>query len=432
MKDGSQIAIIDARKTPIRVALAAAILLAVAFGWFAARWQLGNMLAELTGAGDANAKGIAALARNLAPADPLANWLVAGTRKNTFSPEVIAETEKSYSTVVALSPYDYRWWIELGRAREQAENYEAAEKAYLRAVELSPNYTYPRWQIGNFYLRRNRADEAFNELKKAAAATSIYRDQVFSIAWEYYDQDTARLDQIAGDSAAVKAGLARFYAAKGRAEDALRIWNTLSKEEKVANAVYARVIGQAFYDTRIYRQSMEFIRELEIEPEARAETVQNGGFEDPIKGYNETYFGWRVAPIAKLSVELDRTQKREGSRSLRFSFSGYTEPTLYAVTQFVTVEPLAKYRLTFWVRTDNLKSGGPPALEIYNANDDKNIVSSEGFPSGTNDWQQFRLEFTAPANAEAVGLRTVRIYCGTGCPIVGTFWYDDFKLEKIK
>jgi len=432
MKTDSHIAIIDSRKAAIRVGIVAAILLALAFGWFAARWQLGNMLAELTGAAEPNAKEIAALARNLAPADPLANWLVAATKKNTFSPDIIAETERNFITVVTLSPYDYRWWIELGRAREQAENYEAAEKAYLRAVELSPNYTYPRWQIGNFYLRQNRSDDAFNELKKAAAATSIYRDQVFSIAWEYYEQDTARLDQIAGDSAAVRAGLARFYATKRRAVDALRIWNTLSKEEKTVHAVYARVIAQAFYDTRLYRQSLEFVRDLEIEPEAKGETVQNGGFEQPIKDYNETYFGWRVSAMDKMDVKLDPTQKREGSRSLRVSFSGYSEPTLYAVTQFVTVEPSAKYRLTFWVRTENLKSGGPPALEIYNANDDKNIVSSEAFPSGTTDWQQLKLEFAAPANAEAVGLRTVRVYCGTGCPIVGTLWYDDFKLEKIK
>ena len=432
MKSESQIAIYDARKASVRVALAAAMLLAIAFGWFAARWQLGNMLAELTGAADPNAREIAVLAQSLAPADPQANWLVASTKKNTFSPEIIAETEKNFATVVALSPYDHRWWIQLGRAREQAEDYEAAEKAFLRAVELSPNYTFPRWQIGNFYLRRNRSEEAFSELKKAAAATSIYRDQVFSIAWEYYEQDTARLDQIAGDSAPVKAGLARFYASKKRPDEALRIWNTLSKEEKALHGVYARVIAQAFYDKRFYRQSMEFIRELEIEPEARGETVQNAGFEQPIKEYSETYFGWLVSTIDKMDVKLDSTQKREGSRSLRISFSGYSEPTLYAVTQIVTVEPSARYRLTFSVRTDNLKSGGPPALEIYNASDDKSIVTSEGFAAGITDWQQVKLDFTAPAGAEAVGLRTVRVFCGSGCPIVGTFWYDDFKLEKVK
>jgi hypothetical protein len=41
------------------------------------------------------------------------------------------------------------------------------------------------------------------------------------------------------------------------------------------------------------------------------------------------------------------------------------------------------------------------------------------------------VEFTAPSNAEAVAIRFDRAYCGDACPIVGTLWVDDFKLEKI-
>jgi hypothetical protein len=79
-----------------------------------------------------------------------------------------------------------------------------------------------------------------------------------------------------------------------------------------------------------------------------------------------------------------------------------------------------------------MKSGGTPALEIYNASDDRTIITSEPFPNGTNDWQQVKMEFAAPASAEAIGLRTVRAFCGASCPIFGTFWYDDFRLEKLK
>lgn len=432
MKAESDIAIIDARKLPVRLSIGAAIILAVLFGWFAARWQLGNMLAELTSPNEPNAREIGQLASTLAPADPLANWLAASTKKNTFSPDIIAQTAKDFESVAKLAPYDYRWWVELGRALEQAEEYDAAEKAYLRSLQLAPAYTYPRWQIGNFYLRRNKSEEAFNQLKIAAAADSIYRDQVFSIAWEYYGQDTAKLDAIAADSPRIRAGLARFYASKQRAEDALRIWNTLSAEEKAANEVYAGVIAQAFYDKRLYHQSQAFFRDLGIEPDAKEAVVQNAGFEEPIRDINETYFGWRVSRLDKMDVRLDPTQKHEAGRSLRVLFTGYAEPTLYAITQLVTIEPTAKYQLTFWVKTDSLKSGGPPALEIFNANDDKSIITSEPFPTGTTEWQQIKLEFIAPANAEAIGLRTVRQYCGNQCPIIGTFWYDDFKLDKIK
>lgn len=432
MKDQTQIEVLDASRTSVRIGLAAMILLALVFGWFAVRWQLGDMLAELTGTTDPNAKEIAALAVSFAPADPMANWLLAGTKKANFTPEIISETARSYETVTRLSPNDYRWWVELGRAREQSEEFDLAERAYLRALELSPNYTYPHWQLGNFYLRQNRSDEAFSELKKVAENNSVYRDQVFSIAWDYYEKDTAQLERIAGDSPAARASLAKFYASKQRAEDSLKVWNTLSEEDRQANAGIAKVIAQAFYDKRLFRQSLEFVRGLGIEPDARQATIQNGSFERAFGEINETYFGWKAPRQEKVEIKFDPTQKHDGSRSLRISFNGYSEPALSSIYQYVTVESSANYRLTFWLRTDNLKSGGTPELEIYNANDDKTIVTSEAFPTGTNDWQQIKLEFTAPPNAEAVGIHTIRAFCGNACPIFGTIWYDDFKLERLK
>lgn len=423
---------LDAGQTSVRIGIGVVILLTLAFGWFAVRWQLGNMLADLTAPNEPNAKEIAAFAINLSPGDPLANWLLAGTRKNIFTPEVVAATAKSYETVVRLAPYDYRWWVELGRAREQAEEVQTAEEAYRRAVEIAPNYTYPRWQIGNFYLRQNRSEEAFNELKKVASTNSVYREQVFSIGYDYFDKDTVQLEAMVGDSPSVRASLAKFYASRQRAEDSLRVWNTLSNEDKTANVAISRVIAEAFYEKRIFKQAQEFIRELGIEPEARFEAVQNSSFENSFGNLKETYFGWKVIPTDKIEVKFDPTQKHEGRRGLRISFSGYSEPTLFNIYQYVTVEPSAKYRVTFWLRTENLKSGGTPAIEIFNAVDDKNIITSEAFPAGTTDWQQVKLDFTVPANTEAIGIRTIRAFCGTDCPIIGTLWYDDFNLQRLK
>ncbi|CAN5298411.1 hypothetical protein BH20ACI1_BH20ACI1_08940 [soil metagenome] len=430
--DKGQIEVLDSRSLKVRIIIGAAILCALVFGWFAVRWQLGNMLATLTTSADQNAEQIAEYAVNLAPSDPEPNWLLAETKREVFSPDETSSTINSYKKIVKLSPFDFRWWIELGRGFEQMDNYDEAEKAYLRAIELAPSYTTPHWQLGNFYLRRNRSDEAFGELKKAAETNPVYRDQVFSLAWDYYNQDKAKLEQIVGDKPIVRAGLARFYAAKELAGDSLRVWNMLSPEEKQANPAYAKVIADAFYQKRIYPQAMEFYRGLGIEPDAKAETIQNAGFEKPIGDNKDTYFGWQITAAEKMEVKLDATQKHEGNRSLRIFFNGYFAPTLYNITQIVIVEPSAKYLLTFWVRTENLKSGGNPALEIYNAKTDANLVTSAPFPGGTNDWQQVKLEFVAPSDAQSIAIRTTRIYCGEVCPIVGTFWYDDFRLEKIK
>ena len=431
-RDNVNIEILDSCRPLVRVGLIAALICVLLFGWFAVRWQLGNMLAELTAPNDQNAKEIAALAVGFAPSDPTARWLAASVQKDVFTPEAITATAKSFETVIQKSPDDYRWWVELGRAREQAEDTAGAEKAFLRALEIAPNYTYPHWQAGNFYLRQNRAEEAFNELKKTAASNSVYRDQAFSVAWDYYDKNTARLDQIAGDAPTGKANLARFYASKERAADSLRIWNTLSDEEKQANIAYAKVIAQSFYEKKFFRQSLEFTRSVGIESDLRGETVQNGSFEKPLGDAEVPYFSWVITPSEKVEIKRDAAQKHDNSPSLRIAFNGYTEAQFFRVYQYVTVESGAKYRLTVWIKTNNLKSGGNPAVEIYNANDDKNIVTGEPLPSGTDDWRQLSLDFTAPANAEAVGVRVVRAYCGDQCPIFGTIWLDEFKLERLK
>jgi len=426
-----QFKVLDSRQMPVRIGIIIAVILVLIFGWLAIRWQLGNMLAELASPSDANAKEIARLAVKLAPDDALSNWLLADLTKDSKS-GAASTAEKDFENVVKLSPNDFRWWIELGRAHEQAENFDAAEKALVKAVNLAPSYTFPRWQLGNFYLRQNRSGEAFEELKKAAETNVIYRDQVLSIAWDYFGQDALMLEQVAGNSPSVRAGLAKFYAAKERPEDSLRIWNTLSEEEKQSNSDAANIIARALYDKRFYRQAIEFVRGLGIEPDAQSQTIQNAGFEKPIGDNREVFFGWRISPMEKMDIKLDPTQKSEGNRSLRVTFNGYVNPTLFNIYQIVTVEPSARYRLSFRLRTENLKSGGTPQLEIYNAIDDKSIATGSSFSIGTNDWQQVKIDFTAPQNAEAVGLRTIRAFCGSECPIVGTFWYDDFKLEKLK
>jgi hypothetical protein len=95
------------------------------------------------------------------------------------------------------------------------------------------------------------------------------------------------------------------------------------------------------------------------------------------------------------------------------------------------VEPKTRYRLRFFVRTENLKSAGGLMVEIINANDDKSIAQTKPFQMSTNDWQEVTVEFTTPEATEGIQIRTIRSYCGDSCPITGTFWYDDFDLTRL-
>lgn len=425
------IKIVNSKTLIVRISLIIAIIFALIFAWFAVRWQFGNMFATLTPPSDSNAKEIAKIAGELAPADPWAKWLQASVEKDIFTPEKIESSLKLYEEVVRLSPNDYRWWIELGRAYEQSERFEQAETSFKRGVELAPGYTYPHWQLGNYYLRQNRSDEAFAELQKAAEKNQSYREQVFSMAWDYFEQKPEKVEELAGNTADAKKTLVKFYVNKGRSADALRIWNTISEEEKQKNPATSKLVAQVLYEKRFYRTAVEFARQLGIDPDAKSETVTNGSFEKVLSTPEETYFGWKAvsSPADKIDIKTDSSVKKEGSRSLRINFAGYQKPDLLSVWQIIAVEPDKKYRLSFWLRSENLKSAGTPQLEIVNANDDKLIISTKPFQAGTNEWQNMTLEFTSPGNCEGILIRTGRAFCGDTCPLVGTIWYDDFVLN---
>lgn len=429
---GADLKLIEMKGAKVRVLLAAAILFALVFGWISVRRQFGDMLAELTATNDPNAAAAAEIAGNMAPSDPLPMWLKATVAKNDFNLERSRSSIGLFEATVRLAPADFRWWIELGRSYEQADLPEKAEAAMKRAIELAPFYTFPRWQLGNFYLRQGRSDEAFAELRKATENNQLYREQVFSLAWDYFGKDTAQLEKVIADKPDVYASLALFYGARGQAADSLRIWNRLGDEDKAAHPQFLSVIAQGLYEKRYFPEALEFAKQLGMDPDAQPETITNGGFERGLGDEKETRFGWKVTRNdSKLDISADATVHREGSRSLKLNFRSYAKPELYNVLQTVVVQPGKNYRLKFWLRTENLRSAGAPQLQILNANDDKLITNSAAYPTGTNDWQEITVEFTAPENCNGVNIRTVRGFCGDNCPIVGMLWYDGFELKRL-
>ncbi len=180
----------------------------------------------------------------------MASWLAASIEKNSSSPDQAESAVKLYEATVRLAPNDYRWRVELGRAYEQVDKPELAESEFKKAVELAPTYAFGHWHLGNFYLRQGREAEAFAELKTAAAHSQTYREQVLSLAWDYFDKDPAKVEQLAGDSPEAFAGLAIFFAARGQAADSLRIWNQLSDEQKAAHPDIAKSIAHGLFIQR--------------------------------------------------------------------------------------------------------------------------------------------------------------------------------------
>ena len=161
-----------------RAAPAVIAVIAISLAWVSIPAQFGNLLAETTSVLSPNAKEVAELARSLAGDDPQTRNMFALTRDDPN--EVVEVMESS----VVNAPHDPRWRIALGRAYEQTGQFEKAEIQFRKAVELAPNHSSPHWHFGNFYLRQEREEDAFTELKAATAEHAKFRQQVFSLIWD--------------------------------------------------------------------------------------------------------------------------------------------------------------------------------------------------------------------------------------------------------
>jgi tetratricopeptide (TPR) repeat protein len=441
LSTSGQLKFISLRAPLLRVLLLAPVALAMIGAWHALRWYIGNTMAPYAlEAEDEGAISIARAAARLAPDDPQTYWSIAEVEKRGFTSEELNRAVKEYEVAVSRSPNDYRLWMDLGRAREQAGDAAGGEEALRRAAALAPSYALPHWYLGNTLVREGKRDEGLAELAFAGTQDPTLRGTIFDLAWRLYDGDIRAINEKFGNSAPARAQLTTYLVTRNRLEDALRLWEGLTPAEKRDAAQTGEALMNALFQAKHYHTAVNVYAAF-AQPNAllpQLDEIQNGGFESDISfvrnAPNPNAFGWQIQPVLQAQTALDARIRRSGERSLRVIFNALNNVTFNNISQLVLVEPATHYRLLFSVRTKDLRSAGTPVLEVVSASDGSVIGASKPLALGTSDWQQIEIDFTTGAQTEAITLRTNRASCATEdavCPIFGTVWYDDFNLQRL-
>ncbi len=327
----------------------------------------------------------------LSPSDPDAHR----TRATVLSRlQKTAEASKSLESATSLRYRDDYLWLELANAREETGDMAGAVVALDQAVRWAPYYAHTHWQRGNLLLRMGRYDEAFAELRTAAAANRSYVPNLIDLAWGVSRNDlntTRQLIQFNDDRE--RSALLRLLASKKAFRDAFEVW---SGSDSVKSPV-----------------------------------LFNGGFEDQIVLNDDTFGGWILpAEQTKNKLAIDVSQRSGGKRSLQISLAGEWNPGTPLLSQTVIVEPNKTYRVFFSVMTKDLVTGGPPVFTVYDAANNQLLGKSESLPTGTSQWSKLQFEFTTLATSEAAVIRLQRNNCDSSpCPIFGTLWLDEISIE---
>jgi len=421
------------RRRLLRHLLAAAVMLAcVAGARHAFRAGMSRLLAETAPRLSANfrgadALGVAERAVELNASDPEAHdaLAVALARRGEFD-----AATRALERATTLRPRYFRQWQMLGRARTLVGDSEGALAAYAEAVRLAPFYAEPRWQLGNELLREGRTGEAFAELRRAAESRPALAAYTAELAWRSYDSDASAVaGAVAPASPQGRVALARFFARRGRESEALEQYRAGGREagEAERRALVADLIAAGKY--RAAREVWAGDAAA-ASSEADAPGVGDGGFESQ-SSLAGAGFEWQFArdqPAVRFS--LDTAAPRAGARSLLVNFGGDPDPAARLVSKLFTVEPGARYRLTFAARSEALVSAGMPVVALLDPADARVLAQSESVPEKTDGWRDYQIEFTTPADGALIVVR--RSGCAAQkCPIFGRLWLDDFNLQKL-
>jgi tetratricopeptide (TPR) repeat protein len=360
----------------------------------------------------------------LGPSDPEAHRARATILNRLQKPD---EAAKSLERATALRYRDDYLWIDLGNTREELGDTEGSLAALDQAVRWAPYYAHTHWQRGNLLLRMGRANDAFNDLRSAAAANPRYAPNLIDLAWGISRNDlktTKALLDIQNDNE--RLALLRYLAKKGKGKE---VHDEVMRLNDPRAVEYMHELAQLLFDAKAFNESFFLLHPGEA---VHKRFLLNSDFEDPLV-LNESGFDWIVAPQQKNRLAIDVSEKSSGAKSLQINLDGSWTPGTPLLSQTFVVDPSTSYRLSFAVKTKDLVTGGPPLIVVNDAANNQLLGKSDNFPTATTPWSKLSFDFTTVPTSQAAVISLQRNNCDSSpCPIFGTLWLDEFSIEQTK
>jgi hypothetical protein len=149
--------------------------------------------------------------------------------------------------------------------------------------------------------------------------------------------------------------------------------------------------------------------------------VVNGDFEDVTGNH---FNGWAFQDDEGLTTFADHDVVHDGKTSLRMENIGKNQYQHCRLSQPLKLQPHRQYRISFWVKTENLKPT-EPEVKVLTA-DSQSALSFQTFHiEPTQDWTHYDLTFNSLDHSDAM------LYVGTWSGKEGKLWWDDLRVEEI-
>ncbi len=398
--------------------------------WFSVRWHFANAVASKLDEKRPESKLVIDWLIGLGPTDPQTHYSAAAIFEKTFDPNDLQRSLLEYETAAALSPHNYRMWVNLGRARNLNGDVAGTEAAFMTALELAPNYSQVQWAYGNFLIREGRTEEGFRLASMAAEANVDLAQNAVALALQLFDGDISRVRTTLGDGPALNAAMVTSLAAQERFADAVDSWKRLPIERRDAFGQLGEKLFEQLLAKNQYRLAAQVLSDLDPEAKPEVGVVSNSSFENGVKLRGARTFEWQIADGTEPQIALSESQKRTGKFGLLLVFNSFEASQFRTFSQTIAVVPDTEYEFEGFYRSD-LKTAAVMKLEIAEASTG-NVITATNPLALAGDWARVSVRFKVPGATDGITIRLVRENCtGSACRIAGRLSFDDLTIHRI-
>jgi hypothetical protein len=148
--------------------------------------------------------------------------------------------------------------------------------------------------------------------------------------------------------------------------------------------------------------------------------LKDGGFEE---AHDASFPGWYSVDGPGVSCVLDNREVRSGSNSVRLEAKSATNG-MCRLSQIIDVEPHRCYRLSAWVKTENLAPPESFGLSVHQL-DGKVLTYPHFKVLPTQRWTQLQVVFNS------LDASKLRVWVALGRATDGRVWVDDVQVSEV-
>lgn len=327
-----------------------------------------------------------------------------------------------------LNPYSSSIWLDLAQAYYSVGNSRLNNAAIHKALAVDPTTPDTAWSAANFFLIQGDTSEALKQFAIVLREEPSLAPPALNICWQSM-HDINRIQSILPPNPEVYLTFVKLLLSTNEPDAAHQIWSALIQLKTAFDYHEGLFYIDSLLNAHAVAQASGAWKQLSFRSKAlRAfsqpdSLVIDGSFTQEVLNSG---FDWRYSPKPKISVTLDRAEFHTGNRSLRLAYSGSGSDA--GIFQYIAVQPNTRYRLSAWVKSEDLETANGPALVVLNAYGDE-IYGSTEETAGTTAWHRVKTELQTGAQTQLLLLAILRRPGETR--IQGEFWVDDIRLEPL-